>query len=117
MTLHDLSIRTRLLILTGLGFLMMALLIAIGLYTSQVQHNDMARLAERDIPLMSETTEIRRDVLRNWVNTLYLTQVTEPAMVAQITAEVEKNSAHISELFATMENPWKAPWKNACWSR
>lgn len=60
MSLHDVSIRTRLLLLTGLGIAIMLLLIGLGIYTSGMMRNDIERLGQRDIPMTKSAAEIRR---------------------------------------------------------
>lgn len=109
MALHDFSIRARLLALTGLGILTAAILIGMGLYDLRVLNQDVKRLAERNIPLTVSTAEIRRDILRNWINTLYLTHITDPVQAAEIDADMEKNSVHITEQFAYLEKTLQTP--------
>jgi predicted RND superfamily exporter protein len=103
MSLHDVSIRTRLLLLTGLGIAIMLLLIGLGIYTSGMMRNDIERLGQRDIPMTKSAAEIRRDVLRNWINTLYLTQVSDNAMQARILEDMKQNTEHVTVQFDVLQ--------------
>jgi len=97
--LQELSIRTRLLGLILFGFLALCAAIGYSLLNTSLMRNDIVRMAESEYPIVDSTHQIREAVQQNWINTLYLTQLTDPGTIASITSEMEKNSAGITAQF------------------
>jgi methyl-accepting chemotaxis protein len=97
--LQELSIRTRLLGLILFGFLALCAAIGYSLLNTSLMRNDIVRMAENEYPIIDSTHQIREAVQQNWINTLYLTQLTDPGTIASITSEMEKNSAGITAQF------------------
>jgi methyl-accepting chemotaxis protein len=97
--LQELSIRVRLLGIILFGFFALSAAIGYSLFNTSIMRNDIVRMAKSEYPIIDSTHQIREAVQKNWINTLYLTQITDPETIASITAAMEKNSAGITAQF------------------
>jgi methyl-accepting chemotaxis protein len=99
MALQDFSIRARLIGLILFGLLALGAAIGYSLFNTSNMRDDIVRMAQREYPMIASAHTIREAVQQNWINTLYLTQITDSGTIASLTATMEKNSAAITREF------------------
>ncbi len=97
------SIRKLLALGFGIVVLLIAVMAAVIFQRSSAVGAQVRDIAEDAYPKVAAANDIRLNVLRNWNNTLILTQITDPGEIQRISHEMAANSKVITEKFSFLE--------------
>ena len=87
----------------GIVIVLIALMAAVTFQRSSTVTSHVTDMTSDGYPKVAAAAELRLNVVRNWANTLLLTQINDAAEIKRITDEMAANSNVITEKFKFLE--------------
>jgi methyl-accepting chemotaxis protein len=97
------SIRALLSLGFGIVIVLIVIMAAVIFLRSNTVASHVDDMANDSYPKVAAAAELRLNVMRNWANTLLLSQTSDPAEIKRVTEEMAANSNVITERFKLLE--------------